>query len=482
MSEAFSDSFDTFIETFWTVSDFAIQANFIDTAWSADNVIPGSGSVDIELNTNDTLGKNFTGAEFKTTDDYFYGRYEVTMRPSGETGVLSTFFVFTGAPFGDPRSEIDFEFIGEDTTEVLVTYHTPEGSDGEIVQLGFDASLAEHTYAFEWGPDSISWYADGTLLRTVEDPEIGTPAFAGQIFASIWTGSNSFTGVPEFQTSTTATYSNISFVPRTAPIALNDKVMTDVDTAVMIDILGNDSAPNGALDASTVVIDGLPAVGTVSVDPITGAATYTPLPGYQGFDTFSYTVTDGTDVSNSGDVTVGVGIAVFETFTTGSDGFVYIDDAFRGTSEPNYADGEAADGVLRVTLGGVDKSTQPGMSGGWTTSFESVAGQSGSLSLRYRLEQAGVFEAAEVAELLVQVDGTEYVVAALAPTDNNDTEVLDTGFVDVVLDLGALSPGTHTLTVGGFLAGKSSADEIATIEIDSLSLALISPSPADDDG
>ncbi|MBM7069089.1 SGNH/GDSL hydrolase family protein, partial [Actibacterium sp. 188UL27-1] len=174
--------------------------------------------------------------------------------------------------------------------------------------------------------------------------------------------------------------------------------------------------------------------------------------------------------------------ALNEDFSNGAAGFSYFDDAFRGTSEPGFADGLAADGVLRVTLGGGNtKSTISDISGGWSTTFNTVAGQSGELTLRYRLEMSAGFDVGEFGEVLVSVDGVETVVARLDAA-NNDTSGEDTGFVDVVLDLGALSAGNHTLTLGGYINQRTRKNEVATIEFDSVSLGLGAPSAADDDG
>ncbi|MBM7069088.1 family 16 glycosylhydrolase, partial [Actibacterium sp. 188UL27-1] len=352
----------------WRISDFAINANFIDTAWSPDNVtvdpsatlpdgaggVADTGALTLTLDTDNSRGKRFTGAEVDTDEFFSYGRYEVTMTPSAARGVNSTFFMFTGAPFGDSRSEIDFEFLGSDTTQVLLTYHTSKGSDGEFVDLGFDAAAGPNTYAFEWGPDSISWYANGVLLRSIQDPELAVPSDPGRIFMSIWTGnSNDFTGVPNFQGETSATYYSVSFEGRTAPIALNDIAFNPGSGPITVDVLANDSAPIGTLEAGSVAITAAPANGSVSVNAQTGQVEYTPDFGFRGVDTFSYSVAnaDG-EISNFGEATVATGFAVFDDFTSGAGSFSYFDDAFRGTSEPGFADGLAADGVLRVTLGG----------------------------------------------------------------------------------------------------------------------------------
>src|SRR5258708_7896153 len=76
-----------------------------------------------------------------------------------------------------------------------------------------------------------------------------------------------------------------------APHAGNDRATTTADHAVRIDVLANDNDPNGNgdINPASVTVAGL-THGTASVDPATGAVTFTPAPGYVGGASFTYTV------------------------------------------------------------------------------------------------------------------------------------------------------------------------------------------------
>ena len=84
------------------------------------------------------------------------------MMPIKADGVDTGFFMYTGPSDGDPWDEIDFEFLGYDTTKVQLNYYT-DGVGGHeyMLDLGFDASEGYHTYGFDWQPDRITWYVDG---------------------------------------------------------------------------------------------------------------------------------------------------------------------------------------------------------------------------------------------------------------------------------------------------------------------------------
>ena len=86
------------------------------------------------------------------------------------------------------------------------------------------------------------------------------------------------------------------------PLAVDDAVETDEDTAVTIDVLTNDSDPDG----DTLVIDSVtqPGSGTAAIG--SADVVYTPAPETVGAVAFTYTVSDG----NGGTATAAVTVAI----------------------------------------------------------------------------------------------------------------------------------------------------------------------------
>ena len=74
------------------------------------------------------------------------------------------------------------------------------------------------------------------------------------------------------------------------PVAADDVIATAIDTAVVINVLDNDSDPDG--DALTILSVGSATNGTV-LDNGDGTLTYTPSPGYVGQVATNYTINDG---------------------------------------------------------------------------------------------------------------------------------------------------------------------------------------------
>ncbi|MFK7835564.1 MAG: tandem-95 repeat protein [Sulfitobacter sp.] len=89
------------------------------------------------------------------------------------------------------------------------------------------------------------------------------------------------------------------------PTAVDDSAETDEDTAVIIDLRGNDTDPNNTNDELT--IGGFVSADGEVVDNGDGTVTFTPDENFNGETTFTYTVTDPDGNSDEGEVTVLVG-------------------------------------------------------------------------------------------------------------------------------------------------------------------------------
>ncbi len=105
---------------------------------------------------------------------------------------------------------------------------------------------------------------------------------------------------------------NITVNSAGTPSAVADPTpTTKMNTAVVIDVLSNDTATSGtSLDPATVTIVSAPSNGATSINTSTGAVTYTPTSGFVGTDTFTYNVknnvTPTAATSNTATVTVTV--------------------------------------------------------------------------------------------------------------------------------------------------------------------------------
>ena len=76
------------------------------------------------------------------------------------------------------------------------------------------------------------------------------------------------------------------------PQVVEDNATTQEDTAVVVDVLANDSDPDDDLDPTTLAVDTAPQHGNASVLELLNVVLYEPAADYAGEDSFTYSVCD----------------------------------------------------------------------------------------------------------------------------------------------------------------------------------------------
>ena len=115
--------------------------------------------------------------------------------------------------------------------------------------------------------------------------------------------------------------------PNAPPVAVDDAVTTPEDQPIVVLPQGNDSDPDG--DPTFIVGNTLPAHGSLTFDGLYGF-NYTPLPNFNGTDSFIYSIQDGWGRIASATVTITVTpvndspVAAADSATTLEDGTVTI--------------------------------------------------------------------------------------------------------------------------------------------------------------
>lgn len=171
-------------EDFWARNDRGNGSPF-NCSFQNSNAVVSDGLLSLHLTKT---GTGYAGAEYRTKQRFSYGYYSVSMKPAKCSGVISSFFTYTGWPW----DEIDIEFLGNDTTKVQFNYFTNgQGDHSYLYDLGFDASEDFHEYGFDWQPDSITWYVDGVSVYQVTG---NVPSHAGNIMMNLWNVADSSSG------------------------------------------------------------------------------------------------------------------------------------------------------------------------------------------------------------------------------------------------------------------------------------------------
>jgi beta-glucanase (GH16 family) len=182
--ESFKRHDDT---VWWRTHDRAGGKQTNDTGFHRDNIDIDRGVMTLRLTDEQYRGRGNTGASYKSRGLYHYGRYDIVMRAARGSGVISAFYTYTGPVYGDPHAEIDFEFLGRDTTKAQLNFFVDgEPQLGLGVPLGFDAADGFHLYTIIWAPGQIIWQVDGEEIHRVERAFQDLPQHAGKIIADIW--------------------------------------------------------------------------------------------------------------------------------------------------------------------------------------------------------------------------------------------------------------------------------------------------------
>ncbi|MFA5941428.1 MAG: retention module-containing protein, partial [Sinimarinibacterium sp.] len=131
------------------------------------------------------------------------------------------------------------------------------------------------------------------------------------------------------------------------PDAVNDAAETGEDAAVTIAVLSNDSDPDGDNLTVTGVTQG--ANGSVAINP-NGTVTYTPNPGFEGQDSFTYTIGDGNGGSDTATVNVVVAPDSIPNVTvTTEEGGAVVDESALASGTNAASDGESTSGSFDIS-------------------------------------------------------------------------------------------------------------------------------------
>ncbi|WP_370074047.1 beta strand repeat-containing protein [Salipiger bermudensis] len=269
------------------------DAGFFDTPVllpSGATVTLNSATGEFSYDPNGAFEDLAVGAS--TTDSFTY----TISDGNGGTDTATVTVTIDGA--NDAPVYGDFGVTTNEDTGVVVPFETATDVDGDSL-----------TYSVQTGP------TNGTATFNALGELIYTPA-------PDFFGSDSFTLlVDDGNGGTDTAVVNVTVDPvNDAPIAVDDSEFTLAGAPMGIDVLDNDSDPDG----DTLYIDSVTqgSNGTVTTDdnltpgdPSDDTVVYTPDAGFTGTDSFTYTIRDG----NGGTATATVTMDVNATATGGVD-------------------------------------------------------------------------------------------------------------------------------------------------------------------
>ena len=223
----------------------------------------------VGLAQNGTVTQNGDGTLTFTPDPGFSGtdtfRYTVA-DPHGQRESASV--TVNVAPANDaPQAVNDTASTQQGTPVTISVLANDVDPDGDPLQI-LSTGLAGH--------GAVTEHPNGTITYTPDNGFSGTDSFT-------------YTAVDNHGAQSAATVTVTVNAINRVPHVVADTASTRKDTAVVIDVLANDSDPDG--DALSIMRTTAASHGDVLINP-NGTLTYTPDSGYVGSDTFKYTAID----------------------------------------------------------------------------------------------------------------------------------------------------------------------------------------------
>ena len=239
---------------------------------------PGHGVVSRNEDGSFTYTPN---AGFSEGDSF---TYEVT---DGTHTVEATVYITIVAGDQPPVAKDDVITVAHGEQVIIDVLGNDYDPDGEELYIS-DYGTPKFGSTGGWRGQMIEYTPDEDALE----------AAGGKVFTDTFT----YTVTDSAGNTSTATVTVRILPPNQGPVAQDDQVETKPDTPVIIDVLANDSDPDG--DKLKIESYGKPGYGTLTVKE--GIFVYTPQKGFVGTDSFDYNVVDSSGRISHAFVTITV--------------------------------------------------------------------------------------------------------------------------------------------------------------------------------
>ncbi len=295
----------------WLISEWgAGQSHVMD--WRADHVrTTADGVVELVLDDAGTH-RPYAGGEIQSIATADIGTWSwLAQAPEMVDGAVFGMFLYKADWQHDPWLEYDFEFVGGDTTKVMLNIHMQDAAGrhisldsmpggAPIIELGFDAALAMHEYEITVLDTEAVFRIDGAEVARFDASDMpGNVWYGGQLKSFVdlwatppdqgnWAGTWDYSGVPLVARIETAEVRPGDLGP-SEPIAA-EPLIAAIDEAVLVGTEAGETLVSGAGDDNLF--------GGAGHDDLRGGAGDDNLFGGAGTDTA--VLEAGNDLLNGG--------------------------------------------------------------------------------------------------------------------------------------------------------------------------------------
>jgi gliding motility-associated-like protein len=459
---------------------FSVVANDLDVDGTVN-----AGTVDLDQSiagiqqtrtiASGTYTVNAAGVVTFTPVTNFSGTSSITYSVNDNVGTVSngaTISVLVNFVNQKPVANNDAASTTEDTP-VTVSILANDTDDGSIITTSVDLNMGTFGVQNTFTTTEGSYTVNNTGVLTF------TPVlnFTGNSTISYTVNDNIG------ETSNAATITIIVSPVNDAPSATNDAASTNEDTNVVINVIANDSDPDGSIDPASVdLLPGTDAIdqtntvaqGTFTANAATGAVTFSPTANFNGSASTTYNVRDNGGLkSNTATITVTiVNVNDPPSFDLIENQRVLKNSAEKTITITGITPGPSETEPLLITATSQNTTliTHPDVTGGGATAtlkFKPQANQSGTAEITVKVVDSGLNEFSRTFTItVVDVDIISTPVTLAIPgepyeynitvTDIPETLVLATTVKPAWLTLTSTAKNTATLS-GTPLANSTSA-------------------------
>ena len=248
---------------------------------------------------------------------------------------------------------------------------------------------------------------DALSITAVSSPAHGTAVIsAGKVIytpATGYAGADNFTyAIADGKSGTAgATVSvTVQGPPNRAPVAQNDSYALDQNSSNnSLNVLANDSDPDG--DALAIATVGTPAHGSATISG--NRILYTPVAGYTGADSFTYSISDGKGGSASATVSITIQPLVANRPPVAQNDAFTVDQNSSANSLNVLANDSDPDGdTLSITAAGAPAHGTATIAGN-RINYTPAAGYSGADSFTYSIADGKGGTASATVSIIVAV-------------------------------------------------------------------------------
>lgn len=172
------------------IANYSIDLSDQTMSTKVWNITAGAIQYDQSTGAQFTVAKRLDSPTVQSNFHIFFGQVEVVMKAGFGRGIVSSIVIQS-----DDLDEIDWEWIGGNTTHVQTNYFGKGNTTSYDRAIWHEIQTPQeiyHNYTTDWQPDKTDFYIDGQIVRTLkfEDANGGKnyPQTPSDVRLGIWPG------------------------------------------------------------------------------------------------------------------------------------------------------------------------------------------------------------------------------------------------------------------------------------------------------